>query len=136
MKMKNKILILIIILAGLFTAINAPVYSAEQGYQFLEKLPSFATAPSPGAGLSSYLQWLFVFAISFAGIAAVSMIIIGGIQYITAYGNPSQIENAKNRIYQALLGLLLIVSAWLILYTINPDLVKGVLKVPPIIKSV
>jgi TRAP-type C4-dicarboxylate transport system permease small subunit len=132
MKMKNKILISVIIFIGLFAFNIFPIHAANE-YTPLEPLPGIG--PEPGYSsynLSSYLQWVFAFAISIAGILAVLMIVIGGIQYITAYGNPNQIENAKNRIYQALLGLLLAISAWLILNTINPDLIKGVLNITPI----
>ena len=64
------------------------------------------------------------------------MIVIGGIQYVTAYGNPGKLEDAKNRINQALIGLLLAVGAWLILYTINPDLIKGTLNIPSLTKFI
>lgn len=97
----------------------------------LEPIPTFGNA-NPGTDLSGYLETVFAFGISIAGILAVTMIVIGGIQYITAYGNPGMVGNAKNRITQALIGLLLAVGAWLILYTINPDLAKGKLTVPPI----
>jgi hypothetical protein len=133
MKMKNKILIFVIIFISLFAINSFPISAADEGYVPLEPLPPIGPSLGSASDLSSYLQWVFAFAISIAGILAVLMIVIGGIQYITAYGNPNQIENAKNRIYQALLGLLLAISAWLILYTINPDLVKGALTIPPII---
>lgn len=121
----------IFILAGLlgFLVIaNIPVCSAA--FQYLETLPNFQYVPSPSADLTSYLQWVLAFGISLAGILAVFMIVIGGIEYITAYGNPTRLESAKNRIEQALLGLLLAIGAWLILYTINPNLIKGTLIFP------
>lgn len=133
MKMKSKILISIIIFIGLFAVNSFPIHAADQGYTPLEPLPGIG--PEPGYSsydLSSYFQWIFAFAISIAGILAVLMIVIGGIQYMTAYGSESKITDAKRRIYQALLGLLLAISAWLILYTINPDLVKGVLNISSI----
>jgi len=134
--MKNKILISIIISISLFV-VNGfliPICTADQGYTPLESLPPIGPSSGSSSDLASYLQWVFAFGVSIAGILAVLMIIIGGIQYITAYGNSSKIEDAKNRITQALLGLLLAISAWLILYTINPDLVKGTLNVPPLLK--
>ncbi len=118
-------------LVGFFAAIGV-AQSADQGYTLLEPLPGTGTAPGTSVSLSGYLEAVFAFGISLAGIFAVLMIVIGGIQYITAYGNPGQAESAKNRICQALLGLLLVVSAWLILYTINPDLTKGTLNIPSI----
>ena len=130
--MKGPIFIFIIIIQ-IFATIG--VFAAD--YVPLEPLPYYGYSLVPGESivLSIYLESVFTFGISIAGIFAVTMIVIGGIQYITAYGNTGMVENAKNRITQALLGLLLAVGAWLILYTINPDLAKGNLTIPPIISS-
>lgn len=115
------------LIAGFWGAISV----FAEPYQLLEPIVS-GTKTFSGGDLSSYLEAVFAFGISLAGILAVAMIVIGGIQYMTAYGNSSAVENAKERITQALLGLLLAVAAWLILYTINPDLAKGQLTVPPV----
>jgi hypothetical protein len=125
--MSRKIFPFIIITIWISTTIIC--FAAD--YIPLETIPAFGDA-NAGTGLSGYLETVFAFGISIAGIMAVAMIVIGGIQYITAYGNPGMVGNAKNRITQALLGLLLVVGAWLILYTINPDLAKGKLTVPSV----
>ncbi len=125
--MSRKIFPLIIITIWL----SAIIICSAAEYQALEPLPTFGNT-NPGTDLSGYLETVFAFGVSLAGIMAVTMIVIGGIQYVTAYGNPGMIGSAKERITQALLGLLLVVGAWLILYTINPDLIKGKLTVPPI----
>ena len=109
------------ILAGL-----APAIAAFAQYVPLEPLPALPGAPG-GGDISSYFQWVFVFGISIAGILAVLMIVVGGIEYLTAYGNPSKVESAKDRITQAILGLLLAITGWLILNTINPGFTLGVL---------
>ncbi|MDP3052288.1 MAG: pilin [bacterium] len=115
-----------------FFGLIPPIFAfAVEQYTLLEPIPTPNSSFTTG-DISGYLQTIFLFGISLAGILAVVMIVRGGIEYITAYGNPGQIENAKNRITQAILGLLLAVGAWLILYTINPDLAKGTLTIPPI----
>lgn len=112
----------------LFIGFLAASYCSAANYTLLEKLPDIGgTSEVTAPDLSQYLQWVFVFAISIAGILAVLMIVVGGIQYITAYGNPGKASAGRERITQALLGLLLAVTAWLILYTINPDFIKGTL---------
>jgi hypothetical protein len=52
------------------------------------------------------------------------MIIVGGIELSTS-GLVSSKEAAKERILNAILGLVLALFSWLLLYTINPDLLKG-----------
>jgi len=134
--MKRGIFIFIIITACLIIFAPITIFAADNttpGFTPLEKLPEIGgVSPGETPSLSSYFQWIFVFGISIAGILAVLMMVIGGIQYVTAYGNPGQVERGKDRITQALLGLLLAVTAWLILYTINPDLAKGKLEIPSI----
>jgi len=60
---------------------------------------------------------------------------VGGLQYVLAAGS-GQVTSAKKRITNSITGLVLLVFAYTILYTINPNLVT--LKVPsfPIIKTV
>ncbi len=125
--MGRKIFPLIII--TIWLSATTACFAAD--YIPLETIPTLGNTTS-GTDLSGYLETVFAFGISIAGIMAVAMIVIGGIQYITAYGNAGAVGDAKNRITQALLGLLLAIGAWLILNTINPDLAKGKLTIPPI----
>ncbi len=79
--------------------------------------------------LSKYLPAMFQFFIGIAGVLAVVMIVIGGIQYMSTdavYGKSA----GKEKIAQALGGLLLAIVAWLILYSINPNLLNTVLGGP------
>ena len=71
-----------------------------------------------------FIKWLFPALLITSAILAVFMIIVAGFQWVTAYGNPSKIEDARDRIFMAILGLILAFSAWIILNTINPALVN------------
>jgi hypothetical protein len=51
------------------------------------------------------------------------MIIIGGFMYMTAAGNTSKAGTAKTVITDAIYGLIVALSAYLLLFIINPDLV-------------
>ncbi len=127
--MNKKIIIGFIAILKTSTATIAFAVDTQQ-YQLLEPIGTGGTTVS---SLSDYLQTVFSFGISLAGILAVASIVVGGVQYITAYGNPGAVGAARERIKQALLGLLLAICAWLILYTINPDLVRGTLNVPKLV---
>lgn len=71
----------------------------------------------------SYIPGIVQMIIGIAGVLAVVKIIFGGIQYMStdAIGGKSE---GKTHITNALWGLLLIISSYIILYTINPNLVK------------
>jgi hypothetical protein len=45
------------------------------------------------------------------GVAAVIMIIIGGIQYVISAGDPTNVQNAKNTILYAIIGLVVALMA-------------------------
>ncbi len=74
--------------------------------------------------IGEYLSTVYKYLIIFAGIVAVIVIIVAGIQWTASGGNSSTIESAKNRITGALTGLGLAVGSYVILYAINPELVS------------
>lgn len=75
-----------------------------------------------------YLSGLYNFLISVVGVVAMGAIVIGGARYLTSAGNPSAIDDAKHTINSAIYGLLLAITSWVIVSTINPDIL--VLKNP------
>jgi hypothetical protein len=89
----------------------------------LETIPG-VTNKNETTNLPKYLKGLFNFGIAIVGIAALVMITIGGFWYVTSAGNASRTGTAKSMITDAILGLLVALFAWLILYTINPQLVS------------
>lgn len=55
-----------------------------------------------------------------AGIAAVIMIIVGGLKYITSGGDSSKVASAKSAIIYAIVGLIVVaVSQFLVRYVLN-----------------
>lgn len=78
--------------------------------------------------INELVAWGYYFLISIAGLAAFCMLIVGGFQYLTSGGSPIAISEAKDRIFHAILGLILIFCSYLILQIINPELL--LLKLP------
>ena len=56
------------------------------------------------------MNWVFAFAI----VIAVILIIIGGVQYMTAGGDDEKIKKAKAKFIWGLVGVAIVVSAWVI----------------------
>lgn len=73
--------------------------------------------------LGDFLSIVFNFGIAIAVALSVIMITVGGIQYMTTDSWMKK-EDGKGRIKNAFYGLALALVSWLILYTINPDLVN------------
>lgn len=78
--------------------------------------------------MADYFRAFYVYFISVVGILAVAMIVFGGFRWITAAGNSSKIQSAKDTITSALIGLALALTSNVILRTINPNLIK--LRIP------
>lgn len=60
------------------------------------------------------------------GVAAVIMIMIGGMRYITSNGDSGQVGNAKNTILYAIVGLIVVALAQIIVrFVVNKATVSG-----------
>lgn len=76
-----------------------------------------------GTILPDYVRYIFNFAIWIVGALAFGALVYGGIKYLTSAGSPIKMREAKDRIFAAFLGLIILFSSYLILTTINPQLV-------------
>ena len=74
-------------------------------------------------GIEKYIKGMIQLVIGIIGVLAVLMIVVGGIEYMSTVSIGEK-EGAKSRITNALVGLLLALSSYTILNTINPDLVN------------
>ncbi len=87
--------------------------------------------PGPGGGkititdsttLPELVSYLFTFSIMIAGLAAFSMLVYGGLRYLTSAGNAATQKDARDTITSAIVGLLLLLGSYLLLQLINPDI--------------
>ena len=74
--------------------------------------------------VSEYVKYIFNLLIWISGIVALMSLIIGGIFYLTSAGEPEKLSKAKKQILAAFFGIVILLSSYLILTTINPDLVS------------
>ncbi|MEI7777175.1 MAG: pilin [bacterium] len=103
-------------------------------YTPLAQVPVLGTSINVGGAtdLGNYLQKIFAIGIGVAAGLAVIMIVVGGIEYMSTDAIGGK-EEGKDRITSALWGLLLALTSWLILNTINPALLNMNLKVDPVV---
>jgi hypothetical protein len=66
-----------------------------------------------------YIEAIYNYAIGIVGILAAIMLMVGGFRWILAGGNASSISEAKEMIFAALSGLVLLMTSYLILNAIN-----------------
>lgn len=119
---KNKnflaLLFLTFLSVGIFSFVSQ-TSAAGLDYTLLEKIPGFTGS---GSDLSAYVLALYNLALVIVVLSAVFMVSIGGFMYLTSAGNTSAMHTAKEVIFDALIGLVIALTAWLLLNVINPDL--------------
>ncbi len=76
-----------------------------------------------GSTLGEWIAAAYVFFVGIAGILATTMMIYGGIKYTVSFGNPSKLQDARDTITSAMIGLAIALGSYVILLTISPRLV-------------
>jgi len=110
--------ILIVFLCSLFVLFILVNFSFAQ--RELEiPIPGMTTKPL----LPEYIVGIYNFALMIIGIICFGALLYGGFRYLTSAGKPAAIADAKDQIFSALLGLIILFSSYIILTTINPELV-------------
>lgn len=117
------------IFAVLFFSAMAGNLAFAEGYTALAPIPGIAVDGEYSTDLGVFLNSIYNWGIGIVGILAFAQLTISGIQYMVS-GAVDQKSAAKGRIVDALVGVGLALSAYLILNIINPNLLN--IKTPDI----
>lgn len=107
---------------------DCPLQPIAMGLCF--RAPTPVTVMTAIAGVTSfnslpeYIDALYRYAIPVMALLAVVMLMIGGLQYVLARGRAEAIKKAKDRIKNAVIGLVLLMSAYALARLIDPSLVN------------
>jgi hypothetical protein len=74
--------------------------------------------------IAKYISAVYNYGVGIVGILAALMLMLGGIIWLTAAGSSTKIEQAKSFISSSLTGMALVLTAYVLLNTINPELVS------------
>ena len=105
---------------NLLDLIFIKAYAASADYTPLAPIPQLLNS-SGGVDIATYIPNAVKLIIAIAGGLAVIRIIVGGIQYMSTDAFMGKTE-ARGTIQNAILGLLLAIGAYTILYNLNPEL--------------
>ena len=125
----KKIFLILIIFTISFTFFVQPTFAVTQErepfeYKLMVPLPTPSGTATSTSGIVNYLMILYSFLFGIAGVMAMGSIVYSGFQWITSGSNHSNISQAKARISNSILGLIILLSSWVILQTINPNFTK------------
>ena len=96
----------------------------------------FSSPPSPAIpnqglpGFGQLISTIFTWSLSVLGIVVFVQIFYAGFKWFTAAGNTARVNEARSQITNAITGAIILLAAYIILYTVNPDLVGGMLSLP------
>ncbi len=120
LKKRNRFILCIVTGVGFFALTGVAFAATEQfGPTFSVPIPTVKFTPASGGvpWIGQYIGGLYEYLSAIASFIAGVMFVIGGMQYVT--GQPAE---GKKRIENATAGLILTLSAYLILNTINFNL--------------
>lgn len=92
-------------------------------YVPLSAIPGLTDSENSTVTMKPFLQLLFKWGIAIAVLLSIVMITFGGFQYMTTDAAFEKSEG-KGKINAAIIGLLLALSAWLILQTVDPRILQ------------
>lgn len=132
---QNKFLLILILFILLFSFLSSFTLAADPVRNIVSngaerelevEYPEVPGAPTPGpkTTIPEYVKYIFKFSLIIAAIAAFAILIYGGFRYLTSAGSPETIREAKNWIFGGILGLVILLCSYLILTTINPELLS------------
>lgn len=87
---------------------------------------------TPPSDLGALIEWVFNTSLRVVGIAVFVMAVYGGFLMVLAGGMPQMHAKGREAMTNAFLGALLLLAAYVILNTINPDFVREKGSLPPL----
>ncbi len=107
---------------GVLALALTPLLTYAADFVPLAPIPNLDT--SENATIGSYVNSVFLLVISVAAMLAVIRIVIGGFQYMTQTASVTKTASAVNTIRDAVIGLLLLLGSFVILSTVNEQILS------------
>ncbi len=124
--MKTKLLFfffLVFAVLIIFFACDSSVLSQGLEVEY-PSIDNYRPVSAESGGLPEYLKYIIRFLTISAGIVVFGSLVYGGFLWMTSEGEPLKIQKSKNQIISSFVGLLIIISSFVLLNSINPTLVE------------
>lgn len=115
----KKSILLVLLLAMAFS----PFLALAQASVNPCSVEGVRAATNKASTLPKCINQIYVWSLGVGALLALLMTVIGGYYYMTAHGNAEQSAKGVEMIWGSVIGLALLFGAYLLLRTINPDLV-------------
>ncbi|PIT93218.1 MAG: hypothetical protein COU06_01210 [Candidatus Harrisonbacteria bacterium CG10_big_fil_rev_8_21_14_0_10_38_8] len=124
--MRKFLIIFLISFIFLGSALPALAIGEPQPVDLNVPLPDGSGGFSSSLSPEAYIIGAYKWGVGLAVLLAVASITFAGVQYILSAGNVTSKESALGRLKSSVLGLVLLLGSFLILRTINPDILNPV----------
>jgi hypothetical protein len=94
----------------------------ENDYPMMPGLSIQDIPTSTQTVLPTFIRYFFHFIVFASGLIIFFAFIKGGLAYIRSSGNAAKTKLAKEEMFSAVIGVLIVLCSWLLLNTINPEL--------------
>ena len=94
------------------------------------QLPGVLTPTTTKTALPDYVRYIFQLSLFIGAMLTFGSLLYGGVRFLTSAGSPAAKKDAQSQISAGILGLIILVSAYIILNTINPQLVGWQVSLP------
>ncbi|MBI2618029.1 hypothetical protein HYW58_01095 [Candidatus Kaiserbacteria bacterium] len=121
----KKSVTLLLIFAGMLLFMPIILFAQQETFVPLSPIPGVTS----GTSFSGFLNAAFKIGLAAVAVFAVVWITYGGLEYMTTDSIMGK-TSGKERIQNAIIGLLIALLIWVILYTINPNLLNFDIRVP------
>ena len=103
--------------------ISLPLFSNAATYTLLEPIAGGPTSISSGADIGNYIKTIYNYILGLTVALSVLMLVVGGVEYTMTFASESQAGSARNRMTNAITGLIIALVSYVVLNTISPGLV-------------
>ena len=131
-KIIKRLIILLFLgaVAPVFLVLAQPPSTSSLEVSYPTLVPGLAPPQSVQTYLPNYIRYLYTAAIALGGLIAFGSLLVGGGKYLTSVGNPAQMQDARDQILSAFLGLILILGSYVLVNLVNPEITE--LRLPSI----
>ena len=122
---KLKFLFFLLLALFLYFSVSSFVFANNAGKRGLEiKYPPLnGIEITTSTTISEYAVYFFSLFLIIAAVIAFVVLTYGGIRYLLSFNNPGAMKDAKTWIFSGIAGLFIMLCSYLILSTINPEIV-------------
>ncbi|MEZ4156623.1 MAG: pilin [Candidatus Paceibacterota bacterium] len=106
-------------------AVDAAAKTTPDGtVDLIVDIPGTGGSVNAHQGLGNYINIIYRWAIGIGALLALAIIVFAGVRYVASAGKPAVQADAKGWIFDAIIGLVLLIGAAVLLYTINPRILN------------